>query len=144
MTSPAECRLRSMTYRAPIMMRATTDTGKGEVSDLIHVGDMPIMTQSKYCVLHGLEGREMINMGEDPKDPGGYFIINGSERVNRINGGHDIQQADSINRADGRKDDPQGKDLFRGHRIPRQDGGGDAARQHHSSEDTRDARPTFP
>ena len=81
MTSPAECRLRSMTYMAPIMMRATTDTGKGEVSDLIHVGDMPIMTQSKYCVLHGLEGREMINMGEDPKDPGGYFIINGSERV---------------------------------------------------------------
>src|SRR3989338_8632715 len=44
--TPAEARLRNVSYSAPVMMEAS-----------------------------------VVEDGEDPNDPGGYFIINGSERV---------------------------------------------------------------
>ena len=42
---------------------------------------MPIMLKSKVCPLSRMTDDELIKAGEDPNDPGGYFIINGSERV---------------------------------------------------------------
>jgi DNA-directed RNA polymerase beta subunit len=39
------------------------------------------MLRSKYCHLHGLKRDELIKKGEDPDDLGGYFILNGNERV---------------------------------------------------------------
>jgi len=39
------------------------------------------MLKSKLCVLSQMSPEELISQGEDPNDPGGYFIINGSERV---------------------------------------------------------------
>ncbi|MCK5389914.1 MAG: DNA-directed RNA polymerase subunit B'', partial [Candidatus Thorarchaeota archaeon] len=47
----------------------------------VYVGNMPIMLRSEQCHLFGKSAEELIALGEDPKDPGGYFIINGSERV---------------------------------------------------------------
>lgn len=38
------------------------------------------MLKSEICHLHGLSRNELIEKGEDPADPGGYFIVNGSER----------------------------------------------------------------
>jgi DNA-directed RNA polymerase beta subunit len=45
------------------------------------IGKMPIMLKSKYCHLTGLGREELVKKGEDPDDPGGYFIINGTEKV---------------------------------------------------------------
>jgi DNA-directed RNA polymerase subunit B len=45
------------------------------------IGDLPIMLRSKKCLLHGLTAEEITKTGEDPEDPGGYFIVNGTERV---------------------------------------------------------------
>jgi DNA-directed RNA polymerase subunit B" len=45
------------------------------------IGNLPIMIMSKTCNLSGLSEDEMITYGEDPVDPGGYFVVNGSERV---------------------------------------------------------------
>jgi DNA-directed RNA polymerase III subunit RPC2 len=42
---------------------------------------MPIMLRSAKCVLHGKTSDEMADMGECPLDPGGYFIIRGTEKV---------------------------------------------------------------
>src|SRR3989344_2187403 len=42
---------------------------------------MPIMLKSKHCNLNNLNREELIKRGEDATDPGGYFIINGTERV---------------------------------------------------------------
>lgn len=42
---------------------------------------MPIMLRSKYCLLNGLVDRDLTELNECPLDPGGYFIINGSEKV---------------------------------------------------------------
>ena len=42
---------------------------------------IPIMVKSRMCNLHGLSKEALINLNEDPSDPGGYFIIIGIERV---------------------------------------------------------------
>ncbi len=39
------------------------------------------MLKSKLCLLSQLSPEELVSQGEDPNDPGGYFLINGSERV---------------------------------------------------------------
>ena len=41
------------------------------------------MLRSKYCLLAGLSDRDLTELNECPLDPGGYFIINGSEKVKR-------------------------------------------------------------
>lgn len=45
------------------------------------VGRMPIMLRSKRCLLHGRSDTELARMGECPLDPGGYFVVKGSEKV---------------------------------------------------------------
>ena len=47
----------------------------------LQVGDIPIMLHSKYCHLHKMTREQLIEQGEDPDDPGDYFIINGTEKV---------------------------------------------------------------
>jgi DNA-directed RNA polymerase beta subunit len=45
------------------------------------IGSIPIMLKSKYCHLHKMSKDELVQHGEDPNDLGGYFIINGTEKV---------------------------------------------------------------
>lgn len=45
------------------------------------IGKIPIMLRSTYCLLNGLTDRDLCELNECPLDPGGYFIINGSEKV---------------------------------------------------------------
>ena len=47
----------------------------------VFVGKLPIMLKSKYCLLKDLGEQELHNWNECPYDQGGYFIINGSEKV---------------------------------------------------------------
>ncbi|GFY88572.1 nuclear RNA polymerase C2 [Actinidia rufa] len=42
---------------------------------------MPIMLRSCCCILHGKDEAELSRLGECPLDPGGYFIIKGTEKV---------------------------------------------------------------
>ena len=39
------------------------------------------MLRSTYCLLNGLLDRDLTELNECPLDPGGYFVINGSEKV---------------------------------------------------------------
>ena len=80
--APVEGRLRNLTYASPIMLECSiVEDGKILESRFIHIGDMPVMVKSNACILHNLPETKLIELGEDPKDPGGYFVINGSERV---------------------------------------------------------------
>lgn len=45
------------------------------------LGDIPIMLRSKYCILNSRIDRDLTKVGECVFDQGGYFIINGSEKV---------------------------------------------------------------
>ncbi|MFX0106747.1 MAG: DNA-directed RNA polymerase subunit B [Candidatus Hodarchaeota archaeon] len=83
---PNEARIRNLTYASKLYLDMTPVRKEGSVSTRmetmrIYIGDMPIMLRSEKCLLHGMSYDELIKNGEDPKDPGGYFIINGSERV---------------------------------------------------------------
>ena len=99
---PMECRLRKLTYMSPVQMDFTIykDDQPGLTEKGVQVGSMPIMVRSKRCNLHpshiagdrqlhpttSEEDRKVLDgllrkKGEDPLDPGGYFIINGTERV---------------------------------------------------------------
>jgi DNA-directed RNA polymerase subunit B len=80
--APMEARLRNLTYASPVMLECSVvEDGKILESRFIHIGDMPVMVKSNTCILHNLPESKLVEFGEDPRDPGGYFIINGSERV---------------------------------------------------------------
>ncbi|HDI73322.1 MAG TPA: DNA-directed RNA polymerase subunit B [Candidatus Altiarchaeales archaeon] len=73
---PFECRLRNLTYSAPILLEFIENGSPVEVE----IGHLPVMLRSNICLLNGMSDEELIEHGEDPNDPGGYFIINGTER----------------------------------------------------------------
>ena len=80
--TPAEARLRNVSYSSPVMMEASVvEDGKILESRFVHIGDIPVMVRSNACILHNFPSQKLVEHGEDPNDPGGYFIINGSERV---------------------------------------------------------------
>ena len=54
---------------------------KNHVLEKIFLGKFPIMVQSEFCVLKGLPPSVRYNMGECRNDIGGYFIIDGKEKV---------------------------------------------------------------
>jgi DNA-directed RNA polymerase beta subunit len=79
---PIEARLRKLTYSAPIYIEVSAHiNGVQRESFTTLIGNMPIMLKSKFCHLHNASREELIERGEDPDDPGGYFIINGTEKV---------------------------------------------------------------
>jgi DNA-directed RNA polymerase beta subunit len=80
---PQEARLRNITYAAPVFLEIIpifNGIERPTYSD-VFIGELPVMLKSKLCYLYGMNRTELIENGEDPDDPGGYFIINGSERV---------------------------------------------------------------
>src|ERR687886_688447 len=80
--APMEARLRNLTYASPVMLECSVvEDGKILESRFIHIGDMPVMVKSNICILHNLPESKLVEFGEDARDPGGYFVINGSERV---------------------------------------------------------------
>ena len=80
--TPAEARLRNVSYVAPLMMEASViEDGRTLETRFLHIGDIPVMVKSDGCILRNFTEQKLIDHGEDPYDPGGYFIINGSERV---------------------------------------------------------------
>jgi DNA-directed RNA polymerase subunit B len=79
---PNEARLRNRTYAGPIFLTMTLMRRDVEQDvKRAFIGDMPIMLNSNRCWLEGKSNEELIEMGEDPMDFGGYFIINGSEKA---------------------------------------------------------------
>ena len=90
---PMMARLRNMTYSAPIYLNFTIVEEGIEIEEVEEeIGNMPVMVKSILCNLHrnyltgeGSSDDEYKNAlrlkGEDPQDPGGYFIVNGTERV---------------------------------------------------------------
>ncbi|KAH6850871.1 hypothetical protein B0I37DRAFT_340073 [Chaetomium sp. MPI-CAGE-AT-0009] len=80
--TPMECRLRDMTYAAPVVVDITYSRDRKRiVRKDIPLCRIPVMLKSAKCCLSGANNAQMEIMNECPLDPGGYFIINGTEKV---------------------------------------------------------------
>ncbi|CAR22698.1 DNA-directed RNA polymerase III core subunit RET1 [Lachancea thermotolerans CBS 6340] len=79
---PHECRLRDMTYSAPVYVDIEYTRGRNIIMHRdVEIGRMPIMLRSNKCILNGASEKDMAKINECPLDPGGYFIVNGTEKV---------------------------------------------------------------
>ncbi len=79
---PLEARLRKLSYAAPVFLEVSAHVnGVQRESYKTQIASLPIMLKSKHCHLKGLSQEELVKVGEDPHDEGGYFIINGTEKV---------------------------------------------------------------
>ena len=87
---PNDARLRNMTYGITIHYDVEVDfiyyngDDRKEYSktlEKIYLGRFPIMLQSDLCILNTLNKDVRFNMGECRNDYGGYFIIDGKEKV---------------------------------------------------------------
>ncbi|KAJ3509908.1 hypothetical protein NLJ89_g4971 [Agrocybe chaxingu] len=79
--TPNECRLRDTTYSAPIIVTIQYTRGKNIVQRNVNIGRLPIMLRSCKCVLTGRSEEQLARMIECPLDPGGYFVVKGTEKV---------------------------------------------------------------
>ncbi len=90
---PHEARLRNFTYASnmtvDLNIKYIVRTGEElenvqtyyKVLPKIHIGKLPIMLRSNICVLSQYKHLTSEVIGECKMDPGGYFIINGSEKT---------------------------------------------------------------
>ncbi|MCQ2976588.1 MAG: DNA-directed RNA polymerase subunit B [archaeon] len=83
MIYPTEARLRNLNYSAHMYLEMALQEEGAPEAELqeVYIGELPLMLKSSKCHLNGLNEEELLAKGEDPKDPGGYFIVNGSERA---------------------------------------------------------------
>ncbi len=98
--TPMEARLRNLNYMSQVFVRFEVfedgvEWDMPEGDKWIHIGDIPMMVKSAGCNLnrkvmerhadHPLTDKEyeeeIVRQKEDPREPGGYFIIGGTERV---------------------------------------------------------------
>ncbi len=94
--TPMEARLRDLTYEANVELEFIPIKDEIEYEpEMVKIGELPIMIKSKQCNIskkaleeeleHTLSDEEyagkLREKQEDPLDPGGYFISNGTERV---------------------------------------------------------------
>jgi len=78
---PREARIRNLTYSAPLYLEIELNDEGRETYERVNIGDLPIMVKSNLCLLSRHTEDQLVALGEDPKEVGGYFIVNGSERV---------------------------------------------------------------
>ncbi|GAA5904430.1 hypothetical protein JCM8208_004192 [Rhodotorula glutinis] len=80
--TPHECRLRDLSYSAPVYVSVRYTRGRQEVvSKGIRIGRLPIMLRSNKCILTGKTKAQLAEYNECPLDPGGYFVVKGTEKV---------------------------------------------------------------
>lgn len=88
---PNEARLRNMTYGVTLHVDVDIDfslrqeDGSYEEKTIefskLYLGKYPIMLQSNLCIFKNMASMARFNLGECKNDNGGYFIIDGKEKV---------------------------------------------------------------
>lgn len=82
---PAECRSRGVTYKGKLQISFQWSKN-GILQDVItkNIGEIPIMVKSNVCNISKLTPKQLIEKGEEEEEFGGYFIINGIEKIMRL------------------------------------------------------------
>ena len=88
--TPREARERGISYTGAMTINYSVhiSDSSGAESDPMtftaRLGDLPIMVQSERCNLKGCTPQQLLAYGEEENEMGGYFIMNGIERVVRL------------------------------------------------------------
>ncbi|KAI0832821.1 beta and beta-prime subunits of DNA dependent RNA-polymerase [Trametes gibbosa] len=81
---PAEARERLTSYRGRMMVKICWQVNDGPVEvEMRDCGLLPIMVRSVRCNLRGMFSAALVKHHEEPEEFGGYFVINGNERLIR-------------------------------------------------------------
>ncbi|GME91620.1 unnamed protein product [[Candida] boidinii] len=84
-TYPAECRERLTSYRGKLLLKVTWSVNDGEeISEIRDAGSIPIMVQSNRCHLESMSPDQLVRHREESDELGGYFIVNGIEKLIRM------------------------------------------------------------
>ncbi len=89
---PYMARLRKLTYSCQLYVDVLVrkymigpdggeTLGSEEQCEKLPLGKIPVMLRSEVCRLNMKNNKDMMDMKECPQDQGGYFVINGSEKV---------------------------------------------------------------
>ncbi|KAL8370558.1 hypothetical protein RB595_000774 [Gaeumannomyces hyphopodioides] len=82
---PAECRERHATYRGKLSATFEFQVNDEEPQEFVReIGQMPIMTKSNRCHLEGNSPAQLVERKEESEELGGYFIVNGNEKIIRL------------------------------------------------------------
>ena len=79
--TPAIARLRNLTYSAPVFLELSIKYGDQTDSSEVEIGRIPVIVKSTACNTYGMSKDDLRKNYMDPLDVGGYFIINGNEKV---------------------------------------------------------------
>lgn len=82
---PFECRQAKITYSGKFLADVCFQYGNGAViREKFNFGQFPIMLKSNLCHLRGANPQKLVSRKEESSEMGGYFILNGLERVIRL------------------------------------------------------------
>lgn len=82
---PAECRQRGATYRGRMRAKLEYQINDESWNEVVRdVGQMPIMLRSNRCHLEDYSPSDLVRRKEDSEEFGGYFIVNGIEKLIRL------------------------------------------------------------
>ncbi|KAL9113604.1 MAG: hypothetical protein Q9227_002342 [Pyrenula ochraceoflavens] len=82
---PSECRERHASYRGKLRARLEYRVNNGPWKESIReLGLMPIMLRSNRCHLENLTPHQLVQKKEETEELGGYFIVNGNEKLIRL------------------------------------------------------------
>eukprot|EP01038_Epipyxis_sp_PR26KG_P013003 gene13003-17433_t len=83
--TPREARESGLSYAGSLISTVKIDMYDGNtVTISVKMGELPIMVMSDRCHLKGLSHKQLIGLKEEANEVGGYFIVNGIERVIRL------------------------------------------------------------
>ncbi|CAG9310885.1 unnamed protein product [Blepharisma stoltei] len=82
---PTECRLSDSSYAAPLVAQVAWQIDNLSIDRFkVNLGNVPVMVKSEFCHLSKMNQEELIKLGEDIQELGGYFIVNGVEKIIRL------------------------------------------------------------
>mmetsp|Transcript_27888 Transcript_27888/g.68041 ORF Transcript_27888/g.68041 Transcript_27888/m.68041 type:complete len:749 (-) Transcript_27888:3189-5435(-) len=82
---PRQCRELKINYSGDFLLGISSVFGKhGKFSFIYKIGNIPIMVKSLKCNLYQQKKKQLIEMDEEEIEMGGYFIINGMEKMIRL------------------------------------------------------------
>ncbi|KAL3622460.1 DNA-directed RNA polymerase I subunit RPA2 [Castilleja foliolosa] len=83
---PFECRQAKLSYSGKFMIDLYFQYGNDiAIRERFCLGQFPIMLKSKRCHLNAAnDPKKLVSLKEEPSEMGGYFILNGLERVIRL------------------------------------------------------------